>query len=33
LGYDITENMGLLGGVGMGYKGDQRIYMGIKFKF
>lgn len=31
--YRISNNFDLLGGYGYGYKGDQRIYLGGKWKF
>lgn len=33
LGYKITENIDALLGGGFGYKGDQRLFLGIKAKF
>lgn len=33
VGYRITDNFGLLLGAGYGYKGDQRVYLGGKWKF
>lgn len=33
IGYDLTDNFDILGGFGYGYKGDQRVYIGGKFRF
>lgn len=33
LGYKLTENIDALLGGGFGYKGDQRVFLGIKAKF
>jgi len=33
IGYNITENFDLLAGLGIGYEGDKRIYIGGKWKF
>jgi hypothetical protein len=33
LGYRITENSDILLGYGIGYSGDTRYYLGMKFKF
>lgn len=33
ISYKITENFDLLAGVGWGYKGDQRIFIGGKWRF
>lgn len=31
--YALTENFGLISGIGKGYKGDNRMYFGGKWKF
>jgi hypothetical protein len=31
--YQLTDNFGLIGGGGIGYKGGNRIYFGGKWKF
>jgi hypothetical protein len=33
IGYRLTDNIDALLGGGFGYKGDQRVYLGIKAKF
>jgi len=33
VGYQLTDNFDILAGYGQGYKGDQRTYIGGKFRF
>ena len=33
VGYNLTDNFDVLAGFGLGYKGDQRVYLGGKWRF